>query len=180
MPFIPRIPPPAIKHVPERPANYKRMVEAAAKSIHLRQQATRLLTLYASQANGFRPAQGFIESKTGIPAKKISDVRARLARCGIICYDKQAGKIYIAWDRIRAYAILDKPLLLSRDKYTFFPFDPTPYFMAKGRICNIKQQRLTPCPLTLEQDRQLKILQALSPEDYKETILIGTKKNGGL
>lgn len=175
MAFIAAIPPPSIHHLPARPPNYAPMVKQAAANIHLRQQSTQLLLCYARQADGFKPAQGFIEKKTSIPAKKVSDVRARLVKRGLICYDKESHKIYIAWDRIRAFAILDKPLLLTRGKCTFFPFDPTPYLNGTvKRNSFIKQHRLVPVPLTLEQARQLRVLQTLPLDEFREFITLGS------
>ena len=113
--------PPKIIHSRSRPTLYRQMVTDAARNLHLRQQATALLSYYADQANGFRAALKTIEKHTKIPENKISDVRKRLIRFGLIAYQPKVC-VYIDWERIKVYASLQKPLRLPQSKnYTFAP-----------------------------------------------------------
>ena len=99
------------------------MIEAAACNIHLRRQAKTLLLFYANRSNSFRPSLKFIERETGIPENKVSSVRKILDEHGLVAYRNYPGFIFIAWGNIRAYALLQKPLRIPRDKtkYTFYP-----------------------------------------------------------
>ena len=157
-------------HIPERPTHYKQMAEKAAVNIHLRQQATRLLLLYAGQAEGFRPALAFIEANAKIPKNKVSEIRRILIERGLICYDRQSCIIYISWIRIQAFSLLERPLLLSRGKYVFFPFKVDKYIDDYKPDKYKTQHRLVPVPLTLEQCRQLHILEEMSQETFTDII----------
>lgn len=64
---------------------------------------------YCSQANGFTPARLRIENQTGIAFNKISEIRQGLVKRGLIQYDAQEGFIFIDWNRLRIFAMLDKP-----------------------------------------------------------------------
>ena len=174
MAYIVSTPPPRIIHVPKRPAKYRQMIYDSAANIHLRQQSMKLLLFYADQANGFSPALALIHRETGIAPNKVSEIRQRLVKRGLLFYNNQEHAIYIAWDRIQAFAILDKPILISRGKSTFSPFDPYAYNeKPKKRIKYIKQRRLVPIPWTKDQERQFKVLQEMSPEMYREYLFLG-------
>lgn len=67
--------PPQIVHSEPRPADYRQMIEDAARNIHLRRQAAALLLFYAKQADHFTPALKLIERETGIARNKVSEVR---------------------------------------------------------------------------------------------------------
>ena len=113
-------PPPQIQHSEPRPENYRAMVKDCAKNIHLRKQSTALLQYYANQANHFRPALATVEKETGIPANKVSEIRQIQVKRGLIAYNNEHGFIYIGWDRIRAFAMLEMPLRLPRGNRYFF------------------------------------------------------------
>lgn len=112
--------PPRIQHSEPRPQHYRAMIRDAAKNIHLRQQSTDLILCYASHADNFRPALKLITAQTGIPENKVSEIRKRLVSHGLIAYDHQGEIIRIDWHRIRAFALLEKPLRLPRGKRYFF------------------------------------------------------------
>ena len=152
------------------------MIIDAAKNIHLRKQATKLLLFYTDQAEGFSPVLALICARTGISKNKVSEIRKKLVQRGLICYDREFHKIYISWNRLQAFAMLEKPLLLTRGKHTFYPFEPelqTP--KRKKHKRHAEQHRLLPVPLTLEQKRQLEILEAMPPDVYREMISIRTE-----
>ena len=110
--------PPQIHHSGQKPDNWMRMIDDAAKNIHIRSQAVRLLKYYAQNENGFRPALSLIEKNTGIAANKVSEIRKRLVKRGLIAYTGE--KIYIDWKHIRIYAGLDKPIRIPQKGICYF------------------------------------------------------------
>lgn len=112
--------PPQIIHSEPRPEAYRQMIEDASRNIHLRKQSSALLLCYASHANHFRPALELIEKQTGIAKNKVSEIRKRLHDRGLISYNAEQGYIYIDWRRVRAFAMLEKPLRLPQWKRYYF------------------------------------------------------------
>ena len=110
--------PPQIHHSGQKPDNWMQMIDDAAKNIHIRNQAVRLLKYYAQNGNGFRPALSLIEITTGIAANKISEIRKRLVQKGLIAYT--GDKIFIDWNHIRIYAGLDKPIRIPQKGNCYF------------------------------------------------------------
>ena len=110
--------PPQIHHSGHRPADWEQMIDDAAMNIHIRNQAVRLLKFYAQHKNGFRPALSLIEKTTGIASNKVSEIRKRLVKKGLIAYT--GDKIYIDWKHIRIYAGLDKPIRMPQKGTCYF------------------------------------------------------------
>ena len=110
--------PPQIHHCGQKPDNWMQMIDDAAKNIHIRDQAVRLLKYYAQNGNGFRPALSLIKKKTGIAANKVSEIRKRLVKKGLIAYT--GNKICIDWKHIRIYAGLDKPIRIPQKGICYF------------------------------------------------------------
>lgn len=127
--------PPQIIHSEPRPQEYRQMIEDAARNIHLRRQSASLLICYASHANRFRPALKLISEQTKIAPQDISKVRKRLVEHGLIDYSAEHGFIFIDWQRIRAFAMLEKPLRLPQSK--LFRFGAAAYL--KPRLPTIGQ-----------------------------------------
>ena len=101
--------PPRIKHDVYRPKAYREMVRDAACNLRLSKAETSLLCYYADCANGFRPARAEITKRTGIKSGSISRARLGLARRGIILYDDKENRVILFGERIRAFAMLEKP-----------------------------------------------------------------------
>ena len=161
--------PPQIHHSGHRPANWEQMIDDAAMNIHIRNQAVRLLKFYAQHKNGFRPALSLIEKATGIAANKVSEVRKRLVKKGLIAYT--GDKIYIDWNHIRIYAGLNKPIRIPQKGNCYFA-------PAEEHLKN--SGRRYPSKNTRQQKRQLSelssierfylYLQSLNEEEF--TVLI--------
>lgn len=160
--------PPRIIHSEKRPRCYLTMIDDCAKNIHLRKQATALLKFYAGYLDGFRPALAFIEKETGIHAEDVSKIRKRLVDHGLIAYNREKRYIYIAWNRIRAFAILEEPLRITRWKCTFFPVEPISVHIAKETIGKIgrKYRINTPRDLTDEEKKRFSILDSMTEREY--------------
>lgn len=124
---------PAIYHSEQRPDCYVVMINDCATNIHLRNNAKRLLTFYANQANGFSPSLVFINRMTGLAINKISELRQQLVDYGLINYSNEKHFIHIGWSRIRAYAMLEQPLRVTRGQCTFFPFTEEPKALRKAK-----------------------------------------------
>lgn len=84
------------------------MAKDAAYNLHLSSAEAKLLSYYADCATGFRPARAEINKRTGIQLGTISGARLGLARHGIIAYDKGKNQVTLYWERIRAFAMMDK------------------------------------------------------------------------
>ena len=98
-----------------KPENYEQMVFDCAKNVRLTKRAERLLIYYAGCMNGFRPALSVISKKTGIPSNQISDTRKMLISHGLIGYGEEFGNMLVVdWNRIRAFAMLKKPLVYQK------------------------------------------------------------------
>ena len=161
--------PPKIIHSEKRPGCYLAMIDDCARNIHLRKQATALLKFYAGHLDGFRPALALIEKGTGIPAVKISPVRQILVNHGLIAYNREKRYIYIAWNRIRAFAILEEPLRITRGKCTFFPVEPLSVHIAQDRTIGKigrKYRINTPRDLTDEEKERFSILDSMTEREY--------------
>lgn len=130
--------PPQILHNVQRPENWVQMIDDAAKNIHVRNQAVRLLKYYAQNENGFRPALSLIEMSTGLAANKISEIRKRLVKKGLIAYT--GDKIYIDWRHIRIFAGLEKPIRIPQNGICYFaPAEKQP--KSSGRRYPSKNKR---------------------------------------
>lgn len=165
--------PPRIIHSEKRPRCYLTMIDDCARNIHLRKQATALLKFYAGYLDGFRPALAFIEKRTGIPAVKISPVRQILVNHGLIAYNRERRYIYIAWNRIRAFAILEEPLRITRGKCTFFPVEPKSAHIVKDRTIGKigrKYRITTPRELTDEEKKRFSILDSMTEREYSDIV----------
>lgn len=124
---------PAVYHSEQRPDNFAYIINDCAINIHMRSNATRLLTFYANQANGFAPSLAFINRETGLSVNKISELRQQLIDYGLINYSNEKHFIHIGWSRIRAYAMLEKPLRVTRNQCTFLPFTEEPKALRKTK-----------------------------------------------
>ena len=145
------------------------MVNDCARNIHLRNRATKLLLFYAKQSNGFRPALMLIEKETGISTNKISEIRNILVDHGLINYNREQRYIYIAWNRIRAFAMLDKPLRITRGKCYFFPAIETKEYIEPDKTVGSagREYRLiNPRQLSDEEKRQFTILENMKEKEY--------------
>lgn len=162
---------PAIYHDEQRPDCFEQMIQDCARNIHMRAHATCLLTYYANQADGFSPALALICRKTGLSINKIHELRQQLISYGLINYSKEEKFIYISWSRIRAYAILEKPLRLTRDKCVFIPFAEKP-----KRFCRNRTIRSLGCIYAIKEPRQLTeeeeyfydVLESMTESKYKQ------------
>ena len=113
-------PPPRIKYS-SRPPYYRQMIKDATKNIRLSARASKLLTYYCNQANGFSPALKLIERETGIAPNKASEIRQELVRKGVLWYDAGERVVFIDWERLRFLAMLEMPLGKSESKHGFSP-----------------------------------------------------------
>jgi hypothetical protein len=162
---------PAIYHDEQRPDCFEQMIQDCARNIHMRAHATCLLTYYANQADGFSPALALICRETGLSINKVHELRQQLISYGLINYSKEEKFIYISWSRIRAYAILEKPLRLTRDKCVFIPFTEKP-----KRFCRNRTIRSLGCIYAIKEPRQLTeeeeyfydVLESMTESKYKQ------------
>ena len=99
----------------DKPENYEQMVFDCAKNVRLTKRATKLLVYYAGCKNGFKPAGKTIEDETGISAGNVRIVRSELFNHGLIGYGEEFGNMLVVdWNRIRAFAMLKKPLVYQK------------------------------------------------------------------
>lgn len=140
---------PSIYHSEDRPDCFKQMIFDCARNIHLREHATRLLLFYANQANGFSPALTLISRETGLSMNKIQELRQQLINYGLINYSNERRFIHIGWSRIRAFALLESPLRLTRNKCVFYSFTEIPKILSHqvtiktiGKKYRIKNPRI--------------------------------------
>ena len=124
---------PKIYHSEDRPSCFRQMIFDCAKNVHLREHATRLLLFYANQANGFSPALAFISRETGLSIYRVYELRQQLVNYGLIGYSNEKNYIHIAWNRIKAFALLEKPLRVTRNKCVFSPFTEIPKAFQKTK-----------------------------------------------
>ena len=89
-----------------RPAYWKEMVRDCAYNIRLSRKEETLLTYYCDRTNYFQPSLKLIENSTGIPSKKVSDLRGKLAKKGLITYG--FGRIIINWFTISSFAMIPR------------------------------------------------------------------------
>lgn len=141
---------PAIYHDEQRPDCFEQMIQDCARNIHMRAHATCLLTYYANQANGFSPALALICRETGLSINRVQEVRGQLISYGLINYSKEEKFIYIAWSRIRSYAMLEKPLRLTRGKCFFLPFTAKPAIFNKRKTLKQLSKQFS-----IKEERQL-------------------------
>lgn len=90
-----------------RPRYYAQLALDAAHAVNLSGRATKLLSFYCDQADGFTPALNLIKQKTGIAANRISEFRQELVEHGLIQYDREAAFILIDWIRLRVFALME-------------------------------------------------------------------------
>lgn len=162
---------PAIYHDEQRPDCFEQMIQDCARNIHMRAHAACLLTYYVNQADGFSPALALICRETGLSINKVHELRQQLISYGLINYSKEEKFIYISWSRIRAYAMLEKPLRLTRDKCVFIPFAKKPKCFCRNRtirslgcIYTIKEPR----QLTEEEEYFYDVLESMTESKYKQ------------
>ncbi|MDO5325210.1 MAG: hypothetical protein Q4G00_00685 [Clostridia bacterium] len=96
---------PRIIHSERRPCCFRQMILDAARNIHLRKQATNLLSFYAGLRHGYCPRLDEITKATGIARQDISKVRKRLMTRGLIDYQPESY-VFIDWRHIRILASL--------------------------------------------------------------------------
>lgn len=90
-----------------RPRYYAQLALDAAHAVNLSGRATKLLSFYCDQADGFTPALKLITKETGIAENKISEFRQELVEHGLIQYDSEASFILIDWTRLRVFALME-------------------------------------------------------------------------
>ena len=162
--------PPAIFHSKGRPQCYLTMIDDCARNIHLRKQATELLKFYAGCSNGFRPALYLIEKEIGIPSVKVSPIRKILVDHGLIDYNREQRYIYIAWNRINAFAMLEKPLRLTRGKCVFSPVLNDSVHIEpdiKIKRAGLKYRIVNPRPLTEQEEAFYSTLENMTEGEYE-------------
>ena len=167
------IQPPAIYHSEPRPNNYVNMINDCATNIHLRPNATLLLQFYADQANGFTPSLGLINRSTGLAPNKIFELRQQLVNYGLINYSSEKHFIHIGWSRIKAYAMLEQPLRLTRGQCTFFPFTEEPKLLRKRitlKQLGAKYRIKEPRQLEPWEEEFYDKLEQMTEQEYREMV----------
>ena len=89
------------------------IIDRAALNVSLRPNEVALLTYYANQSTGFRPAKKTICDATGIDPANIKRYRRSLHHLSIIVVSEKHRTITINWPVIRGYALLKRPLDLD-------------------------------------------------------------------
>lgn len=134
-----------------KPDNYEQMILDCAKSVRLNKRATKLLMYYAGCKNGFRPALSEQEKKTGIKSDVISRIRKELINHGLIGYGKEFEDfIVVDWNRIRAFAMLEQPLVYDKK-------NPEKYFSVVREIGRASKEKRASKKSLLERGKRYKI-----------------------
>lgn len=87
----------------------------------------------------------------------------------LINYDKHRKFILIAWNRIRAFAMLDRPLRLTRNKYAFYPYTEAPKYLSRKKTIGElgrKYRIVNPRELSEEEERFYNTLENMTEEEY--------------
>ena len=88
------------------------LVSDVSRSIHLKANQSALLLFYCQRTQGFRPSETMIADAVGCSGRWVRRLRQQLADRGVIGFDPYA--VYIDWDRLRQYAMLDPVMTLGR------------------------------------------------------------------
>lgn len=155
---------------------------AAADNVRISPNAKRLLRYYCSCGQHFAPALKMIQQNTGIASNKISTYRAELAAHNLLVYDSGYASIQIDWTKLKAFALMQKPLTKQESKTaSYFPPPPAPY-MKEMRISEIwKEERLqqeyvrpvrpsTDCKASAECEAMARFCAGLTPTEYQNFV----------
>lgn len=134
-----------------KPENYEQMVLDCAKNVRLNKRASKLLMYYAGCRNGNKPILSEIEKETDIASNKISSVRQELINHGLIGYGEEFGNMLIIdWNRIRAFAMLEQPLVYDKK-------NPEKYFSVVREIGRASKEKRASKKSLLERGKRYKI-----------------------
>ena len=87
------------------------IIDRVRVNVGLRPNEVKLLTYYANQSTGYRPAKKTISKATGIDPGNIKRYRQSLKQLGIIDVSEYKRTIWINWPVICGYALLKRPLV---------------------------------------------------------------------
>ena len=111
-----------IHHLGFCPYQYRHEVlDEALEKLRIKTEAAKLMKLYASCPEGFRPSTTYILERTGIKQNNVARARAKLAQYGLLGFVD--NKIYIDWSQIRVLASLDPKLMGSPHKAFISPVE---------------------------------------------------------
>lgn len=88
------------------------LVRDVSRSLHLKPNQTALLLFYCHHMQGFCPSEAMIAEAIGCTGRWVRKLRQQLADRGVIGVDDYA--VYIDWNRLRQYAMLDPVMTLGR------------------------------------------------------------------
>lgn len=107
--------PPIVKHINVRKEDERdALCSQCGASLFLSLKELTLLSYYAQQKSGFKPAVSRIIKETGLSRRTIFRVRQRLIDLGLIGLHK--GRLLIDWQRIRLFASLE-PDVISKNAF---------------------------------------------------------------
>lgn len=110
-----------MKHVGKRPDQDKQglIIDQALRNLRVPKAAYKLMKLYASHADGFRPSLKLIHETTGIDTHNVSRCRMLLVQYGLIAYDGKC--ITIDWVRLSAFASMDTSKMGQKNRWSISP-----------------------------------------------------------
>lgn len=108
--------PPTIFHHYTQSEQRKCDLDAVSEKLGLSPNDYKLLQVYSSCRTGFKPALKWVEARTGIHANKVSEIRKRLMKYGIISYSNERHAITVDWQRLALYASLPAEAFAGRKK----------------------------------------------------------------
>ena len=107
--------PPEVIHLSfVKGASHKEIIQDIINKFGLKSEEAKLLMLYGTCRNRFKPSRKYIEGKTGILKDNITRVRKKLVDHGFIeLYKRKDGTsaIYIDWVQLRDLASIPKDML---------------------------------------------------------------------
>lgn len=110
--------PPEIIHLNFIKGSHKDIIQDVIDKFGLKSEEAKLLMLYGTCKNRFKPSRKYIEKKTGIKKDNISRVRKKLVDHGFIELYKRktdgTSAIYIDWIQLRDLASIPKDMLGKR------------------------------------------------------------------
>lgn len=166
--------PPMVCHK-GRPKSFQAMAADACKNVRLSKRGTALFVFYASCSRGFRPALSVIQAETLINRKHIPNVRSELISKGMIGYGAEFGNcIYIDWQRIKTFAMLECPLQYNKAiPQQFFSPVKKARAVSSRTIGELGKEYIVhnPRPLTTQESKFFDMVDKMTEREYEEMVI---------